>query len=272
MNTPFGPDVIDRIVAIDAKFTSYNTVRTLRLEEGRFEHKQFGRATAMRDPTHAARYYNRVVGFGELELERLDEIIDFYREVGKRCSITLTPDRATPQVLDALSRRGFGLAATNCVFGIRTSTTAGPPSDLPIRRAVPADIDRVLSLWDHDGRDPVTPEIVAKKASAQFAAEFPIYLIEMEGRAVAMASMFTSGGVAWLGNSETLPSHRRRSCQLALLHHRIREAAQMGCDLAVSDTEFGTTSHRNVERAGMRMIFQEMTIELTIETAAGVTF
>ena len=69
--------------------------------------------------------------------------------------------------------------------------------------------------------------------------------------------MYLADGVAWFGNAETFPRFRRRGCQLALLNHRIREAAAMGCEWAVSDTEQGTISHRNMERAGMKMAYTE---------------
>ena len=75
-----------------------------------------------------------------------------------------------------------------------------------------------------------------------------------------MASMYLAEGVAWLGNANTYVKHRRSGCQYALLAHRLREADRLACDLAVSDTDFGTTSHRNLERAGFKMAYMPLTL------------
>jgi hypothetical protein len=86
---------------------------------------------------------------------------------------------------------------------------------------------------------------------------FPINVVEVDGQVVAKGTMYVANGIAWLGNAETFPAFRGRGCQLALLNRRIREAATMGCDWAISDAEFGSTSHRNLERCGMRLAYTE---------------
>jgi hypothetical protein len=50
---------------------------------------------------------------------------------------------------------------------------------------------------------------------------------------------------------------RGRGCQSALLSRRIADAAAAGCDSVASLAEFGSGSHRNLERAGLRVAFTQ---------------
>jgi GNAT superfamily N-acetyltransferase len=55
--------------------------------------------------------------------------------------------------------------------------------------------------------------------------------------------------------SATHPSFRRRGFHSALLRRRIRDAGAAGADIVLSGATPFSTSHRNMERAGMRVHF-----------------
>jgi GNAT superfamily N-acetyltransferase len=61
--------------------------------------------------------------------------------------------------------------------------------------------------------------------------------------------------VAQLCGAATLPAHRRRGVQAALLRHRIAEARRRGCDIAVVTTTPGSTSQANVQKAGFVLLY-----------------
>jgi GNAT superfamily N-acetyltransferase len=69
-----------------------------------------------------------------------------------------------------------------------------------------------------------------------------------------MAAFFGAG---------TLPEYRSRGIQTAFMHERLRIAQQAGCDLAVTLTLPGTTSQRNVERAGFRTAYTKVVVSKT---------
>jgi GNAT superfamily N-acetyltransferase len=58
----------------------------------------------------------------------------------------------------------------------------------------------------------------------------------------------------------TLPEYRRRGLQSAFMQERLRITQQAGCDLAVTLTMPGTTSQRNVERAGFRTAYTKVVV------------
>ncbi len=62
------------------------------------------------------------------------------------------------------------------------------------------------------------------------------YVAHVDGEAQACGAMLIDGGVAELGIGATLESGRRRGCQLALLHRRILDAADAGCQTLFVET------------------------------------
>jgi GNAT superfamily N-acetyltransferase len=83
------------------------------------------------------------------------------------------------------------------------------------------------------------------------------YVARVDGAAQACAAMLIDDGVAELGIAATLEPARGRGCQLALLHRRIRDAADRGCHTLVVKTGERvpgrpSPSYRNILRAGFK--------------------
>jgi GNAT superfamily N-acetyltransferase len=78
-------------------------------------------------------------------------------------------------------------------------------------------------------------------------------------RGVAIAALFVTDGVGWLGWGGTLKSHRGRGAQSALIARRIDDARTAGCRLLTVETAEDlrhqpNASYRNVARAGFRKL------------------
>ena len=73
---------------------------------------------------------------------------------------------------------------------------------------------------------------------------------------VAMGALHVSGPVAWVGAASTVPGHRRRGAQSALLAHRFQLAAQGGAEQIVSKVDPGGGSERNLRRAGFQPAYE----------------
>ena len=77
---------------------------------------------------------------------------------------------------------------------------------------------------------------------------------------VATAASRADGDVAWFGFAGTLPSHRGRGAQSALLARRIRDAAADGCAWVTCETMADTAerpsrSFRNMMRLGFTVAY-----------------
>ena len=53
----------------------------------------------------------------------------------------------------------------------------------------------------------------------------------------------------------TVPAHRRRGVQTALLSARLADAAAGGCDVAVIITQPGSKSQQNAQRQGFDLLY-----------------
>lgn len=80
--------------------------------------------------------------------------------------------------------------------------------------------------------------------------------VALDGETPAGAgALFTAGEVGWLGIAGTLPEHRGKGAQSALLAARIEAAAAAGCKVVTTETGAPRdgqpgASYRNIVRAG----------------------
>jgi GNAT superfamily N-acetyltransferase len=81
------------------------------------------------------------------------------------------------------------------------------------------------------------------------------YLARRAGEPAGAASFRLSEGVAQLCGAGTLPPHRRRGVQTALLEARLAHAARAGCDVAVITTLPGSKSQQNVQKQGFELLY-----------------
>ena len=105
----------------------------------------------------------------------------------------------------------------------------------------------------------VLPEAVGRAFAAlepqlARAAHHHRFVAELDGRAVAAASLHTHHGVGWLRAASVDPGYRGRGIQSALIAARIEAARRRGCELVGSSADLGGTSARNLERAGLRTV------------------
>lgn len=93
------------------------------------------------------------------------------------------------------------------------------------------------------------------------APEHPLALAAFAGEemvGVAGGLIVPEQKVAGFFGAATLPEYRGRGIQAAFMQERLRLAQQAGCSLAVTLTMPGTTSQRNVERAGFRTAYTKV--------------
>ena len=80
------------------------------------------------------------------------------------------------------------------------------------------------------------------------------YIAEFRGKPVGMASFPIMDGVGYFGTAGVLPHYRGRGIQTALIRRRLADAPASGCDLVLGGGSMATTTYRNFERAGLRLI------------------
>jgi len=237
------------------------------------EIRQFGNAVALvNSDATLGPTFNRVLGFGDADAERLDEIVQFYEERDLSCRIDINPYEAGPKLFDYLEATGLHpFRFHNHLYGV--------PSLLPRQEnhqeennqengvAVTAREIRAeeVALWAEVWHQGYAEALGVPTAMAGQIADatqglhgqpgWGLYLAFADGQPAAAGALFVQDGVGSVLMGGTLPEFRRRGCQTALLRVRIADAAKQGCDLVAAQAALDATSQHNMERVGMRIAY-----------------
>jgi acetyltransferase (GNAT) family protein len=191
--------------------------------------------------------------------EALAAIERFYEERGAPAFHEVSP-LADPQTFALLNARGYQPFEFTSVM-YRAIGQAGPAdqtgsNNVCVRRAGPADAEIYARAAAEGWRESGFAEFVHDMARVYAASEdVDIFLAELDGRAIATGVLSMCDGVAHLAGASTIPLGRRRGAQNALLDHRLRFAAERGCDIALMCALPGSGSQRNAERHGFRIAY-----------------
>jgi GNAT superfamily N-acetyltransferase len=211
------------------------------------------------------RMYNHVFGLGVSEpvsSPDLDTLEHFFERAGSRsCRIALAPSRRATALADALAARGF--SPTDTWLRLVREDAAAPrvpaPQGLTVRelRRPDAAAFGTLLLGAFSHPEQVGPwfDRLVGRAHWRIVGAFDGVTL------VACGAVFLAGDTAWLGLAATLPSHRRRGAQTALIAQRITIAREAGPrTLAVETTEDSrekpNPSTHNLRRLGFRDFYR----------------
>ena len=211
-------------------------------------------------PRHPGRpdldFQNRVNGLTPADAALVPEIVAWYADRGVRPWFELVPGDDAGGLLAALAAAGAVAIGFHGVVhgplpGPRRSSPT-PPVESPgvdVQVVDPTDDDAFATFCRTriEGHE-LPPEIVD-----QAAADATLYLATVDGRAAATAALTVDPGtgVAYLADGATRPAFRGRGLQSLLIERRLLDAAAAGAEVAFSQASFASTSHRNLQRAGL---------------------
>jgi ribosomal protein S18 acetylase RimI-like enzyme len=217
--------------------------------------KTFGAAMGLAATRLPSSRFNRVVGLTPTEAMLLPEILAWYAELGPSPHIEIRPGDLSDGLADALARAGF--RQTSFQASLVGEVTETPPTDVVIRPVeTPEMMERFLDVYLAGWGFPLAIHDGAK-ANMRGWLGLPgwyLYLAEIDTQSAATAVSFLHEGVAYFADICVHPNFRGRRLQSALLARYKRDAARLGADLLCSQAAFGSTSHRNIERAGLRVL------------------
>jgi ribosomal protein S18 acetylase RimI-like enzyme len=203
-------------------------------------------------------FVNTVHGLHPGAAGRVGEVTAFYRGLGLRGWTEVAPAPGAEELIEQLSAAGWSQTGFWCSFD---GPAAAPPAPVGVEVAEAAEADTAEFARIHlDGHE--VPGENRGPAEAAVRAWYGrpgwrLYLARVDGAPAASAALTVADGLGYLANAATLPAMRGRGCQSALLSRRIADAAAAGCESVASLAEFGSGSHRNLERAGLRVAFTQ---------------
>ena len=223
--------------------------------------------------------FNKIVGLGfgtaldEDALARLEAIYDARHAEMRVEQATL----ADPAVAAMLTRRGYALIGYENVLGLALTpeliaeATRLRHEDEALGIAVTRARPDQIGLWSEtaiegfmnpdsfDGPPPT--ETFDREALREVYAEYGVmpgcvlYFASLGGEIAGVGFARIDDGLLQLAGAATLPAHRRRGVQSAVLRARLVEGAAEGCDLAVVTVEPASKSQHNAQRAGFALLY-----------------
>ncbi len=173
---------------------------------------------------------------------------------------------ADPAIGALLTGRGYRLVSFENVLGLALAgrPERAIPAGVEIRRGADVGpwLEAVAEASIHPDTEGVpsheefSRELIENAERDLVAAGATPYLALRDGILAGGASVrLAGGGVAQFTGAATLPAHRRRGVQTALLAARLADAAAAGCDIAVVTTQPGSRSQQNVQRRGFELLY-----------------
>ncbi|WP_278264857.1 GNAT family N-acetyltransferase [Nocardia sp. AG03] len=207
------------------------------------------------------------VGFGGVpSAGEWEEIERAHAAVGVPVQVELA-HLADPRIGVELTGRGYRLVSFENVLGVEVGGRSwDAPAGVEVRLDEADDLgtwlDVVVEGFAHPDDEGVeSHEEFPREAIAAVMRDMAStnntrrYLAFRDGVPAGAASMRVAEGVAALAGAATLPEHRRRGVQTALLSARLAEAQAAGAELAVITTQPGSKSQQNAQGRGFSLLY-----------------
>ena len=221
------------------------------------EMQRFGDGIAIKVQQPLLRGKNRIYGFRADNLELLTSLLAWYKSDELACIVLVPHGAVTLELFQELTRAGLWSPGSGTVpVIVPDASTPMLSPQITVRQSGMAEKELYLDLFQQSFA--AWPEQEAEYRAFQWAEDSlpggARYIAEIADKPVGMASFPVVGGVGYFGAAGTLPEYRGRGVQAALIQQRLHDAPMLGCSLVVGGGDFGTTTFRNQERAGLRLI------------------
>jgi hypothetical protein len=202
--------------------------------------------------------FNSVRGLRDGHEPHIAPLVEWYRANGVAGRFEMVPGHHTAGL-------GRELAKHGCFHSGFHASTVGEP-DLQVRTPDSVEVERVsddatmeryLDAYMAGWGLPESDHAHFKQNVRPWLHEsgWSLYLARVDGKDAAAGTLYMHEGVAYLADAATVPALRRRGAHAALLGRRIADARAAGAGIVCSGAEFLSASHRNMERAGLRLLF-----------------
>lgn len=210
---------------------------------------------------------------GPVEEDEVARMEEFFGGRGAATMVELCP-YADPSIVEVFRKRGYAPIEFTNVLARRLSPLEAQGDEdgaVRVRQTEPHEAqawaEAVARGFFPEGES--SPMMVDLFATSLASGAGAYFLAEIDGQIAGGGMLAMHDAVASLGGASTLPAFRNRGAQTALLRARLAFAAEQGCDIAMVTTLPGSTSQRNVERQGFRVVYTRTKISGQGSVASG---
>jgi GNAT superfamily N-acetyltransferase len=197
--------------------------------------------------------------FGPVSEAELDQLEDFFFSRGAPVALELCPF-IHPSLIALMKSRPYRLEDFSNVL-VRElrprEEIAAPDSDLQVRAARPEEMNRYSEIVAEAFADYVPiSQTLRRVVENFFRRPSGRCFLALAGNDLAAGGCVAADQhLAELYGAATLTAFRQRGAQSMLIAARLTWALEHGCDLATTTTQPGSSSQRNHERAGFRVVY-----------------
>lgn len=199
--------------------------------------------------------------FGEISDAEMDEIEAFFKQRGADVFHEVSP-LADSKILNLLNERRYQpLEFSNAMYKPLDSANlvkSTENSQISTRIINKNEVDLYAEISTKGWADEM-PEFAEQllefsKIGASADGAIP-FVAEINSEPIATGAVYIYDDVAILAGASTVPEHRKKGAQTALLEARLEFASKTGCKFAIMDAHPGSQSQRNAEKNGFRIAY-----------------
>lgn len=215
-----------------------------------------GRSTAFLVGASSSLFFNKTLGFGPEHLEKLEDLLTFYHDNEKSCTIELIPRQDEYETLLTLARSGlYNSGYTVILFKEIYELITSLNDNINIEEVDKSETNILADIhvkgFQFQGDESEFEHTIVEEGYKH--DNFKCYVAKLENQIIGSGSLYIQGDMGIMFGGATIPEFRGRGGQRALLEYRINEALKMGCKTLVSQTDLFSSSQRNLERVGFQI-------------------
>jgi hypothetical protein len=235
----------------------FNSQRALAPVDKNLQVKEIGHCKLIFDNNSPQSiYYNRVKGFGINDVDKLDQILNFYYEKGIVPCFDMTPNNINEKVAMALASKGFINFEQLAFLQLANDVDINLKQNIKIVKVNEENAEEFVNIVVSTSKiTNIDKEVIQRKKHYFCNQNFHNYIAYIGDKVAAIGSLFIRGDEGYIANDYTFEEFRGQGCQTALLLHRIKEAKEKRLINIYTDVEFGSISHNNMEKLGFKTVF-----------------
>jgi len=202
--------------------------------------------------------FNSVTGLRKGQAHLIRPLVEWYNKRGAAGRFEIASGDDDPALGQELAQLGFFQSRFSTMLIREPGQDLAEPTEVDIDPVTTVEVmQEFLAAYVEGWGIPRAARDQFKNNVGPWLGQpgWSLYTARAEGHPAAAAILFTHAGVGYFADSATAPAFRGRGLHSALLRRRLRDASAAGVDFVCSGADFLSTSHRNMERAGMRILF-----------------
>ncbi|MFJ7972067.1 GNAT family N-acetyltransferase [Psychrobacillus sp. NPDC096389] len=203
--------------------------------------------------------FNTVRGLNESDIPHLEEIVGFYKKLSINFRIEIIPTNSSKSLFRALTERGFYQSGFHASFigEAMKINEQSPPPEIEIVPLKKDEFDLFASIYVQGfGLPSFIQNGIKQNNEVLFDVPgWEFYVAYVKNIPVGVAVLYIQNEIATLAAATTLPEYRGKGVQTTLIQKRIQVAIEKGAKHIMSEAAFGSASHRNMERAGLKLAY-----------------